>query len=213
MEDDTRTRILTTAGAAFAENGFEATTVREICRRAEVNVAAVNYHFGDKERLYSEAIKHAHRFRMQQVPMPDWTPDTPPEQRLRDFSRTMAVRLLGEHELPWQESLMLREMFQPTGACREMVDDYIRPHFQLLLSIIGELIPETTPPHEQHRIGFSVVGQILFYKFNQPIIQALLPESEVQEHFSPEDLADHVTEFTLAALATLRSRVAESETV
>ena len=192
-------------GAAFAETGFEATTVREICRRAEVNVAAVNYHFGDKQRLYTEAILHAHRFRIQQVPMPEWTAETPAEDRLRDFVRTMAERLLGEHELPWQESLVMREMFQPTDACRELADDFIRPHFQLLLSIVSDLVPASTPIHIRQRIGFSIVGQVLFYKFNQPIIEILIPSPERAGYFSPDELADHVVRFTLAALSQYNS--------
>ena len=42
----TRKRILDHAAALFAERGFEKVTIREICRGAGANVAAVNYHFG-----------------------------------------------------------------------------------------------------------------------------------------------------------------------
>ena len=48
---NTRQRVLEAAGEVFAERGFRAATVREICQRAKANLAAVNYHFGDKERL------------------------------------------------------------------------------------------------------------------------------------------------------------------
>ena len=57
--DDPRQRLLETAGQIFAEKGFDGATVREICRRAGVNIAAVNYYFRDKERLYIEAVKEA----------------------------------------------------------------------------------------------------------------------------------------------------------
>ena len=49
----TRQRVLETAVEVFAEHGFRKTTVRDICKRANANVAAINYHFRDKEGLHS----------------------------------------------------------------------------------------------------------------------------------------------------------------
>ena len=53
------TQLLDAAGKVFAEKGYDRSTVREICSLAGVNVSAVNYYFGDKERLYIEAVKNA----------------------------------------------------------------------------------------------------------------------------------------------------------
>ena len=47
----TRLQLIEAAGEVFAEMGFQNATVREICRRAGANVAAVNYHFQSKEAL------------------------------------------------------------------------------------------------------------------------------------------------------------------
>ena len=198
-DETTRTRILSAAGETFAERGFEKTTIREICRLAEVNLASVNYHFGDKDRLYVEAIKHAHRMRVAQAPLPVWSPGTPPETRLRDFVQTTLTWMLMEGQ-PWQHQLMVREMTRPSGACREMVEDFIRPHFKLLLSILAELAPHDAPPHRLHQLGFSVIGQCLFYKFNREVIQMLIPEAERRRHFTLDHLAEHIASVVLAAL-------------
>ncbi len=56
---ETRTRVLTAAARLFAASGFKKVTVREICRAASANVAAVNYHFGDKLGLYREVLGKA----------------------------------------------------------------------------------------------------------------------------------------------------------
>jgi len=56
-EIDTRLRILDAAELLFTEQGFEATTLRQITGAAEVNLAAVNYHFGSKEELIREVFR------------------------------------------------------------------------------------------------------------------------------------------------------------
>jgi len=51
MTDSTRQRILDTAERLFADQGFHATTLRQITSEAGVNLAAVNYHHGSKDAL------------------------------------------------------------------------------------------------------------------------------------------------------------------
>ena len=56
-ETDTRARILDAAELLFMENGLDGTTLRQITGAAEVNLAAVNYHFGSKEELIREVFR------------------------------------------------------------------------------------------------------------------------------------------------------------
>ena len=207
-DNDTRTRILNAAGAVFAERGFRDATVREIAGRAGANLASVNYHFGDKDRLYVEAVRHAHEIYVRLVPLPDWPPGTPPERRLRDFIRTMTTRMLGARGAPWQAQLMVREILQPTAACRELIEDYLRPNLQILLGILGELLPPETPPHRRQQFAFSVVGQGLFYRFSSQMIGMMIPAEELATHFRAEDIAEHVSNVMLAALGREPLRVA-----
>ena len=60
-QDPTKVRLIEAAGEEFAGKGFDAARIRTICDRAGANVAAVNYHFGDKEQLYVETVLDAHR--------------------------------------------------------------------------------------------------------------------------------------------------------
>lgn len=52
--ESTRERIIGAAECLLAEHGFESVSLRDITNAAEVNVAAVNYHFGSKEKLFEE---------------------------------------------------------------------------------------------------------------------------------------------------------------
>lgn len=183
----------------FAERGFRAATVREICHRAGANLAAVNYYFGDKERLYVESVKRAHGRRQEAVPLPQWSPETPPEVRLHDFVLTLLQRILGDPQCDWQAQLMFREMQQPTAACRELVEEYIRPHFELLQSIVGELTPEGMTDQQGRLIAFGIVGQCLYFRIAEPVVRQLVEQSEFA-HVEPRRLAEHITRWTLAAL-------------
>jgi AcrR family transcriptional regulator len=59
ITDITRQALLDHATDAFAENGFDRASVRDITGRATVNQAAINYHFGGKEALYREILRLA----------------------------------------------------------------------------------------------------------------------------------------------------------
>jgi AcrR family transcriptional regulator len=52
--DQTRSAILTAAERLYAERGFGEVTLRDIVAEANVNLAAVNYHFGSKDELIAE---------------------------------------------------------------------------------------------------------------------------------------------------------------
>lgn len=55
---DIRQRILKVSTRLFAQMGFEGTSLRDIAKEAQVNVAMVSYYFGNKEGLYLECISH-----------------------------------------------------------------------------------------------------------------------------------------------------------
>ena len=198
---DPRLRILAAAGNEFATGGYEAATVRDICAAAAVNVAAVNYYFGDKRRLYLETVRHAHQELVRKVPRPEWAPGTPPVVKLRDFLDTMLERMLGLGHTSWQTRLMLREVLHPTEACRELVEDYIRPHFTLLVSILDELSDHRLRQPELRRIAMGIVGQCFIYRAAADVVGMLVPAGERESLHAPAVLAAHITQATLAVIA------------
>jgi AcrR family transcriptional regulator len=57
LKEDTKIRILSVATTLFARKGYEATSLRDITAEADVNLAAVNYHFRSKEDLFCAVIE------------------------------------------------------------------------------------------------------------------------------------------------------------
>lgn len=195
--DDTRTRLLEAAGEVFAEKGYRAATVREICRRAGANVAAVNYYFGDKKALYVAVVGYAHG-RETGLPLPQWPDDAPPEQRLRLFIEQTLAAHFEQKSPPWKVRLIIRELSEPTEACVALVDGYIRPRATLLQRILDDLLPAETSQADRFLIAFSIVGQCLFHRARNPVAELLT--DGLYRQFDVRRLADHITRFTLAAL-------------
>src|SRR6202020_3250974 len=90
--DSTRKKLLEVAGRVFAEHGYYAATVRDICAQAGSNVAAVNYHFRDKLGLYTAVLRQSVRASNVRVMQDAFDQDAPAEQILRDVIR---ARLSG----------------------------------------------------------------------------------------------------------------------
>src|SRR6476646_3830505 len=197
--DTTRERIADAAGEIFAERGFDGTTVRDICQRAGANIAAVHSYFGDKKRLYVEAVVRAHRWRMEQARLPEWSDDTPAETKLADFITTFIRRVRTGPEDTWHTKLMMREMAHPTAACAELVQSSIRPQFEILLSILRELLPSNVSAERLRLTGFSIVGQCLFYHFADPVIRNLLTSDEYSA-LDNDKLAKHIANFSLCSI-------------
>ena len=141
VEPDTRQRILEAAAHLFAERGFKKVTIRDICRSAHANVAAVNYHFGDKFGLYREVLEMAIRV-MQETNEAGWLAggDGSPEEKLRAFIRVFLKRLTCRGTDTWLHRLMARELSDPTPALDAIVSSAVRPRFDYLCALVGELL-------------------------------------------------------------------------
>lgn len=63
-----RQRLLEAAGELFAEKGFRLAGTREICRKAGTEIAAIHYHFGNKENLYEAVLRYADSLLVDAIP-------------------------------------------------------------------------------------------------------------------------------------------------
>jgi len=203
---DAKERILAVAEEVFADYGFKGATIRDICKKAEVNIAAVNYHFGDKERLYIETVKRAHICNARDLPIEEVDPPgSPPVVRLERFIRGMVASMHAPAR-PSAMKLMMREMADPGKAAGTVVDEFIRPLAFRLKSILRDVLPDVPEP-QLLMTGFSVISQCLFYRQNRPMMGMVFGKEAVSV-LTVDMVADHVVRFTLNAIATLGERPA-----
>ncbi|MDP1991544.1 MAG: CerR family C-terminal domain-containing protein [Syntrophales bacterium] len=206
-EDTARTRekLLAAASEIFAEKGFRNATIAEICLRAGTNVAAVNYHFGSKEDLYSEAWRHAFSQSVQAHP-PDGgvAADAPPEERLRGQVTALLHRIADENN--WEFWFMQREFTNPTGLLEEVMRKEIRPLQQRTEGLVRELLG---PQVAEREVRFCEVG-IISQCINPMVVRNRRNGGEEKQDgqriiHDIEAYAHHVVTFSLAGIKAVRA--------
>ena len=201
----TEQRLLEAAGEVFAEYGYRGATVRQICEKANANLAAVNYYFGDKDRLYLAALRYLHTAATDIYP-PNFglKAGAGPEEKLHAFIRSLLHRLLGEGRPNWHMKLAARELIDPTPALDVIVDEAIRPLSQQLESIIVDLLGSDSNDELVRLCMLSVVSQCGFYHHSRAVISRLYPAQKFGAG-EIERIARHVTRFSLSAMKSLAS--------
>jgi AcrR family transcriptional regulator len=203
-DSSTRERLLQSATEVFAEKGFRGATVAEICEAAGANIAAVNYHFGDKQRLYSQVWRAGMEAAQSRYPLDGGLDDgTPAEARLRAFINAMLNRTFAKGPVAALARLMMLEMVEPTAALDEMMGSLIQPTARLLDGILRDLVPEADTEERRRACRFSVVSQCVFFNFTRPVRERIMGRADL----TPEEivrLGEHITQFSLAGLQAVR---------
>lgn len=97
---DTKEKILRTAHELFANKGIAATSIRDIANAAEVNTAAINYHFKSKENLYKKIMKFCHEDQMALV------------QKISDSSKDFEELCLNFFKDSYKNSDRIKTLFK-----------------------------------------------------------------------------------------------------
>lgn len=198
-----RERILRAAERLFSEQGFKRVTVREICKAARANVAAINYHFGDKLGLYQEVLQGAiDAMRETTEAARRAGQGLPAEDQLRRYLALFIGRLLSGG--PQIHRLIQREMTDPTPALDRLVEEGVRPRIEYLAGLVAEITGLPKRDERVMRSVFSIQAQSV-QSFPNPIATRL---GFVATPASAESLAAHVAEFSLGGLRALTPRPA-----
>ena len=191
-----RDRLLEAAGEIFAEHGFRQATVREICERADANIAAVNYHFGDKAGLYAAVFRHA------ALCAPPVAVEGDAVARLRGAVTALLGCVFHVGRPTWYARLMMREMMEPTEILDVVVAERIRPFSAELQAIVHELADGRLDDAAARDCVRSLVAQCVYYQHCRAVIARLAPD-EVFDESAQTRIADHVVVFTLGGIDRL----------
>ena len=200
LSSATESRLLEAAGEIFAEVGYRAATVRQICEKAGANIAAVNYHFGDKEGLYMVVLRsvpdaHAEKFPADRGLPPGATA----EQKLAAYIESLLNRVFDEGRPGWHTKIMAREMIEPTRALDTLVTDVALPVHQELAAIVRELLGPKGAEDAVRLCTLSILSQCVYYHHARSVLSRLYPQQEYGSRDIAQ-LADHITRFSQGAL-------------
>jgi AcrR family transcriptional regulator len=148
---DTKKRILDASEYLFARDGYRATSLRAITGKAEVNLAAVNYHFGSKKTLVEEVIKRrllplnsVRKKRLEEVREAAVKKGKKPDIKAV-LAAFIEPTLFFKESNPDAEHFFTfigRSMSDPNDTVRNVFIRYIKPLFHLLFETACEALPD-----------------------------------------------------------------------
>lgn len=207
-ETATRRRLLDVATRLFSERGYSSVTVRDICAEADANLAAINYHFGDKLNLYLEIVRGVlEQFRERQDIVMQAPPNASAKQRLLHYVRGHFEGYEKHRSEKGYEHtarrLFMNEMHQPTAAAELIAEQAFRPRLRYLSVIVAELLGEARDEERVQHCAASIQG-LLMARLALPMRRMMfdLPKSSAAR----EGLIQDIYEFSLAGIRALRSR-------
>lgn len=200
---NTKDALLIAAMEVFADKGFDAATVRDICGKANANVAAVNYHYGGKDALYVAVLEEI--FPKEEGEGVSTDPSLDPEERLRQYLTALISEIYERADglITQRWAIFLRELAKPSHNLDFLVRRQVQSRVNELREIVREILGPDTPDHVLAFSSSSIWALMLDHVLTQPILDRLTPKRpQVQGHI--EIFVEHVLTFSLGGLAAVK---------
>jgi len=202
--DSTSKRLLREAETLFASKGYHAVTVREITNAAHCNLAAVNYHFGNKKNLYLEVFRLQWLLRARRVhdsftnTLAEYDGNATPTDIIQALAEAFIKGPLTDGERLNHAQLMMREMTKPTEAFEMVAHEILVPFTRTIGKLLEPYLPGGQDNEHILLNVLSILAMIIYFNF------ARLPVSIVTgrtyDDALKERLVQHIVTFALSGL-------------
>jgi AcrR family transcriptional regulator len=164
----TRDKIMKAATRVFAEKGYHGASIRNIVAKANVNQAAISYHFAGKEGLYRAVLKAA----MHALSNADNSARVSGtvagrELALRAFIHRQLQPMLGRDELSHYLRIFNWETVRPTPEFRKFVAEEAGPYLASAAALVREFLPSNTTEKEAVLGALWLLGQCSIFVRNR----------------------------------------------
>ena len=165
---DARERLLQAAGKLFAERGYAGVSTREVARSAQVNLSAINYHFGGKRSLYRSVIESLiadlRPRRTVLVDLLSHAVEAANGDRLmlaavaHRFVHGVLSFMLGGDMPTWHMQLILREVNQPSVNFDIILDGHLNPLHDAIARLVGAATGQDPQSSSSRLLAQSIIG-------------------------------------------------------
>ena len=200
----TKIRLLAAACEVFADKGFRDATVAEICDAAEANIAAVNYHFGNKEALYDAVWHHAFDLASSAYPIDGRLIENPVlEDYIYSYANALLHRIFSETETGLFAKLVHQEMSNPTLALDRIAEEALVPQTLFLGKVVHAALEQHIPEEQIRSCMNSIIGQCVFFNFSRPLREHVLGKTTMTEN-EIEHTARHIARFSVGGIKEIQ---------
>ena len=201
-------RLITAAEELFCDNGFDATSVRDLTSRADCNVAAINYYFGGKDNLYIEVFRRRlvamTKLRLESINSIMSCPKSRVtlEELLRVFATAFIEPLVAESGGRRFMKLMTREMIDPHLPRSLFIEKMIVPTMSTLGGALQKICPELDPT-KNYMCIFSFIGQLVHLVRLKEMFEEY---EQMKKMYDFEKTVEHIVEFSTAGILAAAKR-------
>jgi AcrR family transcriptional regulator len=148
----TREKIVKAAARAFARDGYDGASVRAIVAAADVNQAAINYHFGSKEGLYRAVLRAALLALMEDDGGQPAPGGLSREAALRRFVRQQLRPIVSGDDLSTYVRIFNWETLRPSPVFRKFMAREAAPFLASAVELVRRFLPRRAT-HQQAVVG------------------------------------------------------------
>ncbi|SFS52674.1 TetR/AcrR family transcriptional regulator [Paenibacillus sp. 453mf] len=178
-------QILKAAKKLFSSQGYEATTVRQICEEAGVSLALVSYHFGGKEKVFFalfDPIRETTQNHLYDL--------SKPLAALTDFCRSFVLFRYEEHELI---TILQQELFLKSPRLDLMTDVFL-PSWNELRQILTACKENGIVEYESLEMTINFVMGTLIFSLSNPFLNPIV------KNYSPEEASEQAIGYILKGI-------------
>lgn len=202
----TKTRILEAAGELFAATGYAETSNKAIAALAQVDLASINYHFGNRSGLYQAVLTESYGQVLGLANLKQLVgSELAPASKLRALIEQLVGHAIQEPQA-WQLRVLAREMLAPTSHLQTLFQNEAQPKVALLRRMLSEITQIPAEDPALTRCLLCVIAPCLML-----LVGGRSFPGPLQEIFqmSSQAIASHLYHFAMGGLGAISREYAK----